>query len=245
MLAVALWLTLAQAPAQKIAVVPSANLGVPPKRAAELMKSFVELVRSEGLEPFEAHPCDGRACVIAAAKEAHATAAVSIAFAAVGKDTIIDLECLAEDGKSLDQTTFTVRGGETKLTIEASSFINEVKRKLPQPSTSQPPPPHDGQSVSTLDPPAQPPESIEATHLRSRVIGISAAVAAALAGGGSLAFAIVSQNQLKAFPARAANPDDWLAPRDIQRRNLTLAWVTCGVAAALAATAIYFLFIAD
>jgi hypothetical protein len=135
-LALVVTLTLAQTP---VALVQSSNFGVPARRTAELTHALSELIKLQGLTPIEAsRPCDSRACVVSVAKELKATAVMSLAFAMVGKDTLLDVEALqVSDEKSLAAATFKVPVGASLPAVETTQFLVTFKGALPSDTPKQ------------------------------------------------------------------------------------------------------------
>ena len=251
MIALALCAVLSQAPVQKVAVVSPSDLGIPARRAAELVKNLVDVIRSVGLEPVEARqPCDNRACLIATGKELKAVAVISVAFAAVGKDVVVDLEGVqTSDGHKLAQTTFTVRSGEARpLTIDASAFVSDVKQALP-PSPAQPLA-SDTPKSSHVKPEATPrePDLTEPSEPSSRqppyafLVATTSVFAVAAA-----TFWIVARVEQNGIPATAslATQHDWDGLRDQANRNYSIGWGAAGVAIAAAATTLILYLLSD
>ena len=194
MLSLMVCAALAQAPV-KVAVLQSSNLGVAAKRTDELTLQLIALMRANGLEPLESSlPCQNRVCVVAAAKQLEAPAVVSAAFALVGKEVVMDLECIGvDDGKTLVQTTFTSTSTDLKLEPEALKFVYDVKTEVTKVS-----------AVAELKSPTLVPEpnptpnpvtGIVEPAPHSRVPGALLGGAAVALGAVSIAFAVIGLDQ--------------------------------------------------
>jgi hypothetical protein len=242
-LALILCASLSQAP--KVAVVPSPSLNVPARRVADLTHSLMEMIDSNGMQAAESQgTCENRACLISNAKNLNAVAVISVAFAAVGKDTVVDLEALTTtDGKSIAQTTFTVRGDGHVLTIEASSFVNDVRRALPtQKETSQEPPKKD----PNLEPEhsREPPEVVT-PNKGSLVPGFVAAGITLAAGTVAGVFGVLGLTENSRLHEHhdgevvsQATYDSLVQLRDSSNSHFTIGAIVLGAAVALAVTTI-------
>jgi hypothetical protein len=123
------------------ALVQSSNFGVPPKRAAELTHELGELLKLQGLKPvLAATPCDNHACLIASARELKAGVVISMGFAMVVKETLVDVEALqVSDEKSLTTATFKIQAGSSFPAIETTQFLVTLKGLLPAAVATEPP----------------------------------------------------------------------------------------------------------
>ena len=194
MLSLVLCAALSQTP-QKVAIAYSSNLGVSAKRAADISAALLDLLIAEGLNPVQSRvPCEDRSCVVYAAKELDASAVISIAFAALGKDTVVDLECMWPDGTQLAQKNFTVGAGDVKLPADVRAFAAAVKQGIaagpPKAAVAEPPPPvveNDKPKEQKLIPKDEdpPPELIVERPERSRVPG-------AVVGAGAIAVGVTA-----------------------------------------------------
>jgi hypothetical protein len=185
-LALVFTLTLAQTP---VALVQSSNFGVPARRTAELTHALSELIKLQGLTPIEAsRPCENRECVVSVAKELKTTAVMSLAFALVGKDTLLDIEALqVSDEKSIAQATFKVPAGSALPAIETTQFLVTFKAALPSDVPKQAavvPEPKKDETAAPVATVTQPPPASSGPSL---VPGITLGAAAVVAGAVSLA----------------------------------------------------------
>lgn len=189
MLTLVLCAALSQNP--RVAVVQSSNLGVSPKRSAELTNQLVDLLISEKLDPIDTKvACDNRACLVAAGKKLGAVVVISVALAALGKETVMDLEAvLVDDTKSLSQTTFTAKPGVPALPFEAVSFAADLRRVLGSstpPSTPKVAVQDDAPKTPALTPEPTPPKpelvTEPATPSKSLAPGIALGAGAVVAG---------------------------------------------------------------
>lgn len=145
---------LAQAPGPKLIVVQGANLGVHEMRASELLEAVAELARLDGFDAsVSPKTCSDRLCLIEVAHADKADAVLSVAFAAVGRDAVMDLD--GRDGvagASIAQLTFTVRANtRSDLVMEPVPFLRQLKRALMET------PPLPGARAETLVPPCPDP----------------------------------------------------------------------------------------
>jgi hypothetical protein len=126
---------MAQAPPQKAVVVQGGNVGVPAKRLLELNRGLIELLRAPWLEPTESKaPCDSPPCVLAAGKALEASIVLSVAYAMVGKETVVDIEALQlTDGRSLATATFTLGAGKSLTAADVAGFAKQLKDALATP----------------------------------------------------------------------------------------------------------------
>ncbi len=200
MLALVLGLALSQAP--KVVVVQTSNLGVSAKRTGELTQLLLELLKAEKLDAVEAKTaCDNRVCVIATAKRLEGAVAVSVAFASLGKDAVMDLESiLLSDGKPIGQTTFTSKAADTKLPFEALAFVADTRRGVPAPPPSKVAASDAPKDTRLTPPPAEAPPSAPVTAESSSAvpgvrIGLLAATAVAGIASLVLLFLAVNDNQ--------------------------------------------------
>jgi hypothetical protein len=131
---------MAQAPPQKTAVVQGGNVGVSTKRLGELNRGLVELLKAPWLEPVASKsPCESRDCVLAAGKALDAKVVVSVAFALVGKETVVDIEALqGSDGRSLATATFTLGAGKLLSAPDLAGFLKQLKDALGTPLKEAP-----------------------------------------------------------------------------------------------------------
>ena len=181
MLSVLLCAALSQAPT-KVAVVHGSSVGVAAKRVAEGSQLLLQELQAQGVEPVESKlPCDSRPCVVAAGRELGQPAVISISFAPVGRDTVMDLECLRVfDGRTLAQMTFTLRASDTELPSAASSFVSTVKVTLRSAAVTGATPPAkkpDAPVEAKLTPADAPRESLMAeqpAHSRAPAIAVGA-----------------------------------------------------------------------
>jgi hypothetical protein len=252
-LALVVTLTLAQTP---VALVQSSNFGVPARRTAELTHALSELLKLQGFTPVEAsRPCENRACVLAVAKELKSTAVMSLAFALVGKDTLLDVEALQlSDEKSIAQATFKVPAGSSLPAIETTQFLVTFKAALPSDVPKQAtvvPEPKKSEPVAPVEVTQAPPPSA-ASHL-SPAPGIALGVAAVVAGAVSLGFlgAGIGDEQGPRgteFPVTndpkmhtTLTQPQWQMYVDSANSNYTWSGVLGGVAGALAVAAVVLL----
>lgn len=107
MLSLVLCAVVAQGPSLRVAVVRGSNLGFD----ADLVQSVEQLATLDGLEVVAGlEACADQQCLLDTAAALKAAAVISGSLAALGRDTVMDLECLQlPDGASIAQTMFTVR----------------------------------------------------------------------------------------------------------------------------------------
>lgn len=185
---------LAQPP---VAVVQTSNFGVPAKRAGELTRALGELMKKQGMQPIEVQgTCEDHACMLAKAGEVKAVAVISIAFAIVGKDTLLDLEALrTRDQASLAQATFKVPPNSSLRPGETAAFLEKIEMAV-KPAVVAEPVKEPQTPPSKVEPPkseppltAVPPEAVVEESESSRslappivlgVVGVAAGVASAV-----------------------------------------------------------------
>ncbi|MBL8950632.1 MAG: hypothetical protein JNK82_07645 [Myxococcaceae bacterium] len=249
MLTLVVGLALAQAP--KVVVVETSNLGVPAKRTAELTQLLVELFKTEKVDAVVAKVgCADRTCVVAAAKKLEAAAAVSLAFAALGKDAVMDLESVeVADGNPIAQTTFTVKGADTKLPFEGLAFVADTRRGLPAPapaSVAQADAPKQTTVTPTEPPPAQPAANATASSSSAMTgVRIGLFAAAVAVGVTSLVFLILAlsdhqKSQATTEPGGSRSPlmrEEANGLVSSANQKYTLSAALGGTTAALAAAA--------
>jgi hypothetical protein len=182
---------LAQAQPLKLAVVQGSNLGVPEARAADLTRSVVELARLEGLDAAAVEPpCPGQACALEAAREHGADALVSVGFAALGRDAVMDLDARTITGELLAQLTVTVRGTlKANLLFEHQPFLRKVKRALGG-EVTEPEPPLIATPRVEPQPPAAPPQVAAAPRSPSKVPYVTGAAALGAAVASAVLFGV-------------------------------------------------------
>jgi hypothetical protein len=176
MLALVITAALAQGPLQQVAVVHASKAGVAPKRVTALLQELLEIIRANGLEPVATRGrCEDRACLTNIGRELRAEAIVSVTFASVGRDTVVDIECIkTSDEKTLAQETFTVREGKP-LSIEATTFMHDVMVALrPRPKVAP-------ERETVVAPPLTPLPAPVLVEEKSHALGIAlTSVAAAI-----------------------------------------------------------------
>lgn len=236
---------LAQAPQPlplRLVVIQGSNLGVAPARAAELTRTVIELARLEGMDAAAVEaPCSGQQCLVEAARENGADAVVSVTFAALGKDAVMDLDCrTAGTGEVIAQSTLTVRAAtQAELVFEHLPFLRRVKRLLSgeelQGAVEAPKPVEPPKPVESPKP-VEPPPAATATPRRSPLPYITGAASLALAVAGVSTFAFNASEHL------SVNPDGTLRSYEVPRavafdeRNMLAIWLLVGAGAALALT---------
>jgi hypothetical protein len=243
---------LAQPP---VALVQSSNFGVPARRAADLTHTLAEMLRKQGLNPVEVTgTCEDHPCLLAKAAEVKAVAVISIAFAVVGKETLIDLEALrTRDEAALAQATFKLPANSGLRPGETGAFIEKIEMAV-QPSVvaepvKEPTPPKEEPHVT---PPARPepvqplveaPVESEPSHLPVYVVGAATLLSAAVSGT-FLGLALAQGAQVNgsittdASGAQVSMLMRTVAQQKIalENRYLTYAAVVGGIAAALLVT---------
>lgn len=128
-----LFAALAQAPGPKLIVVQGSNLGVHELRASELVEAVAELARLDGFDAsVSPKTCTDRLCLLEVARAEKADAVLSVGFAAVGRDAVMDLDCReSAAGASIAQLTFTVRANtRADLVMEPVPFLRQLKASL-------------------------------------------------------------------------------------------------------------------
>ena len=124
---------LAQAPGPRLIVVQGPNLGVHAMRASELLDAMAELARLDGFDAtVSPKTCGDRVCLLEVARAEKADAVLSVSFAAVGRDAVMDLDCRDSiAGASIAQLTFTVRANtRSDLVMEPVPFLRQLKSAL-------------------------------------------------------------------------------------------------------------------
>jgi hypothetical protein len=182
---------LAQPP---VALVQSSNFGVPARRAADLTHTLAEMFRKQGLNPVEVTgTCEDHPCLLAKAAEVKAVAVISIAFAVVGKETLVDLEALrTRDEAALAQATFKLPANSSLRPGETAAFIEKiemaVKPSLVAEPVKEPTPPR---AEPHLTPPPQPepvapvveaPVENQPSHVPVYTVGAATLLSAAVSG---------------------------------------------------------------
>lgn len=212
-LTLVLCLALGQAP--KVVVVQTSNLGVPAKRTVELTQLLLDLMKAEKLDAVESKTaCNGGACVIATAKRAETAGAISVNFASVGKDAVMDLESLsASDGKAIAQTTFTVKSTDSKLPFEALAFLADTRRALLLLAAADEKVAQVGASKETTVTPANPPPvneqpAVTAETSSSSMLGLRVGLVATAVLAGAAALVMWWSGQEPKRNAQAREPND-------------------------------------
>ena len=209
MFSAVLCVVFAQTQPVKLVVVEGSNLGVPEARAAELTRSVVELARLEGFDAAAVQPdCPAQQCYLEAARGNGADAVISVGFAALGRDAVMDLDCRASaSGEPLAQMTLTIRATtQADLVFEHLPFLRQVKRALTAPE-----PPKVVEKPCPAPPPQPPPAPvvIEAPRPASRLPYVTGALglAAAVAGGVLLAVNGTELQHLQAVVHNGVTPN--------------------------------------
>lgn len=225
MLTLVLGLALAQAP--KVVVVQSSNLGVSAKRAGELTQLLLDVLAAEKVEAVESKTsCESRVCVIATAKRAGAAGAISLNFASLGKDAVMDLESVdVSNGKAIAQTTFTAKSTDTKLPFEALAFVADTRRALPVPAAAPPKVAENDApkqtSVTPADPPPSSPVTAEASS--SPVPGVRVGLLIGTVAVGAAALAMLFAGMAANQEADRTEPGD--PTRSVHSRAGAQGWV--------------------
>jgi hypothetical protein len=233
--------TLAQAP---VALVQTSNFGVPPKRVAELTHELGELLKLHGMTPIEVKgTCEDRVCLIASGKDVGADAVISLGFATVLKDTLVDMQALlVESDKTLKPVTFKIAPGASMPSLETTQFLVALKNILPPPplELKAPPPTLTPPPSVELATPRAPPPSVPLISSRTPAfVASGAAIAAGISALILEALAIADKHTLDNQPPYSSLTEtQGLALRNRSNGCFTGALVTSISAAALIALAI-------
>jgi hypothetical protein len=167
-----------------VALVQSSNFGVPAQRISDLTRALAEVIDAAKLVPVAAtSPCEKRACIFTTARQLKARVVISLAFASVGKDTLVDAEALdVNDEKSLAQATLKAPSATSLQAGETSKFVAALKDAIAALAAADKPKeaiePHNDAAPPPVDvtPPKQPEENTGHSHAPSFVLAALSAV---------------------------------------------------------------------